>query len=78
MFARVYNLVRLVILDAAGRQKVPINRISFIDALRWLCHRPDDGRPVSLIVLPSRLGRVEPRGRPKQYPQMRKPCGQLK
>ena len=81
MFVLVYNLVRLVIIDAAGRQKVPISRISFIDALRWLCHPPDRGIQVSLIVLPSRPGRVEPRvrkRRPKQYPLMKKPRAELK
>ena len=36
MFALTYNLVRLVMLEASGRQKVAVDRISFIDALRWL------------------------------------------
>jgi hypothetical protein len=31
-----YNLVRLVILEASRQQRLPVNRISFIDALRWL------------------------------------------
>ena len=34
MFALVYNLVRLVMLEASRRQKVLLSRISFIDALR--------------------------------------------
>ena len=36
MFAVAYNLVRLAMLEAARRQKKPVDRISFIDALRWL------------------------------------------
>src|SRR5207244_8249191 len=31
MFAIAYNLVRLVMLEAARRQRVPLDRISFID-----------------------------------------------
>jgi hypothetical protein len=36
VFALVYNLVRIVMLEAAKRQGVALERISFIDALRWL------------------------------------------
>jgi len=36
VFALIYNLVRQVMLQAAGRQRVDVRRISFIDALRWL------------------------------------------
>ena len=36
MLAIAYNLVRLVMLAAAKQQRVPVERISFIDALRWL------------------------------------------
>jgi hypothetical protein len=63
MFALVYNLVRLVMLEAARRQKVPVERISFIDALRWLQHAPADGKLRELEVLPYRPGRREPRVR---------------
>lgn len=76
IFAIVYNLVRLVMLAAAGRQRVPIERISFIDALRWLeeaCwHRPT----LELVVNPERSGRNEPRvrkRRPKSYKLMTQP-----
>jgi hypothetical protein len=34
MFSIAYNLVRLVMLEAAARQGVPPARISFVDALR--------------------------------------------
>ena len=36
MYVLVYNLVRLVMLEAARRQQVHVERISFIDAWRWL------------------------------------------
>jgi hypothetical protein len=76
MIALAYNLVRLVMLRAAQTQRVSVQRISFVDALRWLCH-VEGGDPLcSLIVLPRRPGRVEPRvrkRRPKQYPVMRQP-----
>lgn len=72
-FAIVYNLVRLVALEAARRQGVPVNRISFVDALRWLSSSPP-GTPLSdLVVNPHRPGRVEPRcqkRRAKKYPYM--------
>ena len=43
MYALVYNLIRLVILRAAERQGVPPERVSFIDAWRWLKHaRPGE------------------------------------
>lgn len=35
MLAIVYNLMRLVMLEAARRQGVQTDRISFADALRW-------------------------------------------
>jgi hypothetical protein len=81
MLALVYNLVRLVMLQAARQQHVNVERISFVDALRWLVHvRP--GEPLRrLIVHPPRHGRVEPRvrkRRPKPYPLMTRPRHELK
>jgi hypothetical protein len=81
MFALVYNLVRLVMLAAAQRQKVPVERISFIDALRWLQHAPADGKLRDLRVLPYRPGRHEPRvrkRRPKEYDLMNRPRHELR
>lgn len=81
MFALVYNLVRLVMLEAAKRQKVPVERISFIDALRWLQHAPAHGKLRDLEVLPHRPGRHEPRvrkRRPKEYDLMNRPREQLR
>jgi hypothetical protein len=76
MFVVVYNLVRRVMAEAAQRQGVEANRISFVDALRWLRRaRRGDGLP-KLKVVPARPGRCAPRvrkRRPKQYPLMTKP-----
>ena len=81
MFALAYNLVRLVMLEAARRQNVPLDRISFVDALRWL-RNATPGTPLpKLIVNPLRPGRVEPRvlkRRQKQYTLMRKPRAKLR
>ena len=81
MFALVYNLVRLVMLEAAKRQKVPLERISFIDALRWLQHAPPGGKLRGLEVLPYRPGRYEPRvrkRRPKEYDLMNRTRNELR
>ena len=69
----------LVMLEAAGRKELSPDQISFVDAVRWLCHvQPGQSLNTlaSLVVLPHRPGRVEPRvrkRRPKQYPLMKKP-----
>jgi len=80
VFAIVYNLVRVVMMEAAARQGVDIERVSFIDALRWLCEMKKDGLP-RLVVNPARPGRFEPRvrkRRPKEYPVMKKPRSELR
>ena len=80
MFAIVYNLVRLVMLEAAQRQGVTPDRISFVDALRWLV-AAGTGLPLRRIrVLPLRSDRHEPRvrkRRPKNYQLMTKPRAEL-
>jgi hypothetical protein len=76
MIALAYNLVRLVMLRAAETQGVSVHRVSFIDALRWLCEAREHQPLCSLIVLPCRPDRFEPRvrkRRPKQYPLMKQP-----
>ena len=81
MFALVYNLVRLVMLSAASRQKVPLERISFVDALRWLKHARHGDTLRDLEVLPLRPGRHEPRvrkRRPKEYDLMNHPRDELR
>lgn len=81
VYALVYNLVRLVMLKAAERQKVSPDRISFIDALRWLqLSKPDQTLP-QLVVNPRRPGRVEPRcvkRRRKAYTLMTRPRHELR
>jgi hypothetical protein len=76
MFTLIYNLVRLVILQSAKQQQVDVERISFIDTLRWLSE-PESGVPLeALFVNPSRPNRYEPRvkkRRPKKFPFMTKP-----
>ena len=75
MFAIVYNLVCCVIYDAADRQGVQPDRISFIDALRWLRTSSPGRELIELIINPHRPGRFEPRvvkRRPKQYSLMTK------
>jgi hypothetical protein len=81
MFVLVYNLVRMVMRAAARRQQVAIDRISFIDALRWILSAAP-GKPLpKLVVNPARPGRYEPRvrkRRPKQFPLMKRPRAELK
>lgn len=81
VYAIVYNLVRLVMVESARRQGVDVERISFVDAMRWLAQaRPGDELP-ELVVNPERPGRYEPRvrkRRPKQYPLMTRPRSVLR
>ena len=75
-FCVVYNLVRLVMLEAGIRQQVETERISFVDALRWLATAQPGELLPTLVINPSRPNRVEPRvkkRRPKEYPLMRMP-----
>jgi hypothetical protein len=81
MFLLIYNLVRVTMVQAAQQQDVPVDRVSFVDALRWLAttHHPDILPPLNLV--PLRPGRYEPRcrkRRPKQYPLMQKPRAKLR
>ena len=81
MFALAYNPVRLVMLEASRRQRVPLERISFIDALRWLRDAGPDTRLTPLVVNPERPDRLEPRvlkRRMKAYDLMKKPRGVLR
>jgi hypothetical protein len=60
-YAIVYHLVGLVITEAVRRRSVRVERISFIDTLRWL--REATGRPElsRLVINPERPNRLEPR-----------------
>ena len=66
----------MVMWQSAALQHISVERISFLDALRWLS-APSTGMPlVALIVNPVRPHRVEPRvkkRRPKSFPLMIKP-----
>jgi Transposase DDE domain len=81
VFAIVYNLVRLVMWQSATLQHTAAERISFLDALRWLS-APRTGRPLAaLIVNPIRPHRVDPRvkkRRPKSFPFMITPRQELR
>jgi hypothetical protein len=77
----VYNLVRVVMLEAARRQHVDPSRISFIDALRWLTSARVGEELPDLVVNPVRPNRVEPRvikRRPKNYPWMSRPRADMR
>jgi hypothetical protein len=81
VFAILYNLVRLVMGQSATLQHLSVERISFLDALRWLS-APHTGMPlVALMVNPARPHRVEPRvkkRRPKPFPLMITPRQELR
>ena len=72
----VSNLGRVVMLAAAKRQGVALERISCIDAVRWLSTAcPGESLP-PLVINPHQPNRVEPRAvkrRPKLYPRLTKP-----
>ena len=73
VFVLIYNLVRLVMAQAAQRQQVGLDRISFIDAARWLAAACDEESLPVLVINLHRPSRYEPRvrkRRPKQYPVM--------
>jgi hypothetical protein len=73
VFAIVYNLVRLVMCQSATLQHPSVERISFMDALRWLGASGTAVLLGTLIVNPVRPHRVEPRvkkRRPKSFPLM--------
>ena len=76
VFVLIYNLVRRVMCEAGRRQGVEADRISFIDAWRWLRYAEPGEALAELVVNPERPGRVEPRvrkRRPKQFPLMKRP-----
>lgn len=82
VYLLVYNLVRLAMLRQAQRQGVSVSRVSFVDALRWLCCRMLGLSGVdALLTNPHRPGRREPRvvrRRPKEYNLMKRPRAELK
>jgi len=82
VFVLVHNLVRLVMVQAARRQRVKPHRISFIDAMRWL-QPPKPASPLPpLVVNPYRPDREEqPRcikRHMKEYDLMTRPRAELR
>ena len=82
MYAVAYNLVRVVMCEAAARQGTGVvDRVSFIDELRWPRDAEADEEIPELVVNPPRPGRSEPwckKRRPKQYDLMRMPRAELR
>lgn len=78
MFALVYNAVCAVMGEAARRQGVPIDRLSFIDALRWMRLSAEQPEFPTLKVNPRRPGRPHPRvlKRRLRYPRLQAPRSQ--
>ena len=79
-FVMLYNLVRHVIGQAAGQQRVAPDRISFTDAMTWLLWA-EPGEPIPKLKLnPKRHRPTQPRvlkhGRQK-YPRMSKSRKQM-
>lgn len=80
VFCLAYNLVRSAMGESARLQGVAPDRVSLIDAVRWLIGVEEADASV-LVVNPPRRGRVEPRvvkRRPKQYMRMTKPRAELR
>ena len=80
VFLLVYNLIRVLMLAAARRQGVNVNRLSFADALAWL-RLGDLGSLPALKVNPRRKPRLEPRAikrQKKEFPYMTRPRAELK
>ena len=81
MFALAYNLAISVMAESARVQKVPADRISFLDALRWLTRPKPGGDLRDVLVNPLRPNRVEPRvikRRMKKFPLMKEPRSVLR
>jgi hypothetical protein len=79
-FVIIYNLVRKLMCAAARRQKVAPDRISFVDTLRWLRSTQVVDALPTLLVVPNRPGRHQPRvkkRRPKSYTLMTRPRHEL-
>lgn len=73
VFCLAYNLIHAVMIKAAARQGTTPDRISFVDALRWLLNAEPGEELVDLVINPVRTGRFHPRvikrGRPS-FPKM--------
>jgi len=69
-FAMIYNAVRMIMNEAAGQRGISLQRVSFIDALRWLQCGANMSTLMFIMLVPHRPGRIEPRAvkrRPKPF-----------
>ena len=81
IYGLVYNLIRLTMLKAADEQQTPVERVSFVDAQRWLAKACWKVLELRLKINPHRPGRHEPRvrkRRPKPHPLMTVPRAELR
>lgn len=83
MYLIVWNLVRMTMARFARAAGVSVWRVSFVDALRWLCALLRGPQPtaVNLLINPERPGRWQPRKlkrRIKQYDLLNEPRQNLK
>ena len=81
MLPPCFNLVRLVMLEASGRQKVAVDGIRVLGALRWRMESRAGATLPKVVVIRDRAGRGEPRvrkRRPKSYPLMTRPRSELR
>jgi hypothetical protein len=81
VFALAYNLVRSVTFESARRLGVAVERLGFLDALRWLTNPIPGGRLSDILINPLRPDRVEPRvikRRMKKFPLMQEPRAVLR
>lgn len=72
-FILLYNLIRKVMQEAAKRQGVPPDRISFTDAMQWLLYAPPGSELPDLVVNPKRKRATQPRRVKKgrhRFPQL--------
>jgi len=80
IYMLVYNLTRMVMLAGAKNQGVLPQRVSFVDALRWLAQACQGDVELELHVNGLRPHRIEPRAykrRGKPYDLLNKPRRQL-
>jgi hypothetical protein len=76
VYCLAYNLVHAIMLQAAARQGVSPDRISFIDTVRWLLGAQPGEVIADLMINPARPDRHEPRvtkDRQDTYPKMCRP-----
>lgn len=81
VFTLVYNGIRLLMLEAAQRQKTQPDRISFADVLGWVRVARAGASMPRFLVNPHRPKRIEPRARkrrPKPYDLLNRPRQEMR